>query len=222
MAVDDLTFARFVVRHSAALHRISRSTRGEESPESVQAEAWLMLRELESKGIAINLDQAEHCSMVLAYLYQKLVRYTELHIRHAVRLDHGADGAEEGAMHPLAYRLAADEHYDPARSLARREEEQQRGEEMLDPHRSLAGAYLELLARCGNEMPRAANHLMISLSYCYRRFARARYAAAHQHDLPPDCLREQAAFVPRPWRRYRLLRAATQLCLDFEEPRILF
>jgi hypothetical protein len=108
------------------------------------------------------------------------------------------------------------------RSLARREEEQPRGEEMLDPHRSLAGACLELLARCGNGMPRAANHLMISLSRCCGRFAGARDASAHQHDLPPDCLREQAAFVPRPRRRSRLLRAATQLCLDFEGPSIQF
>lgn len=218
MTIDDKAFARFLARHKSDLNRISRHTRGEESLESVQSEAWMLLHDLIGKCVAIDLDLPEHCSLVISYLYQKLVRYTELHIRNAVRLDQELDGDDSSYANPLLNRLAADEQYDPLVALECREAQAQRSsEDLLNPHRSLASAYLELLAHFGNEMARVAQHLMISLSYCYQRCAHAKELAKFQRCLPAALHPGDEEFVPGPWRRFRLMRKPEQLILDFGE-----
>jgi hypothetical protein len=221
MVVDDLAFARFLALHKRDLQRISRHTSGESSTEDVQAEAWLMIHELARKGVEIDLNVAEHRSTLLAHLYQHLVRYTELQVRHAVRLDH-APGGEEGQANPLLDRLAASEQYDPVVALMRAEEEQAPRDAIVTAHRSLASAYLHLLQRFDNRMRDVAHHLMISVSYCYKRCADARILAMHQECLPAPATPQDTSFVPGPWRPYRILRAPRQLCLDFGEHEPLF
>lgn len=71
-------------------------------------------------------------------------------------------------------------------------------------------------------MPTVAEHLMISLSYCYQRCAHARQLAIHQHPIPPESLPDGAMFTPSAWRRFRLMREPIQLVLDFDEDRALF
>ena len=220
---DDKAFGRFLTLHKRDLQRISRHTRGEETLESVQSEVWMTIHDFASRGEKIDLDLAEHRSRVIAHVYQKLVRYTEVHIRNAIRLDHAVGGDDESAAHPLMNRLAADEQYDPAVALTRREEEVERSrDDVLNPNRSLAGAYLDLLGRFGNQMSNVAGHLMISLSYCYRRCAQARQLATCQQCLPATCVREDTAFVPGPWRRFRVVREPVQLCFEFDEHDGLF
>lgn len=67
-------------------------------------EAWLMTQEFGPKGYGLDLAQPEHQTKLIAHLYQKLVRYTELNVlnvRNTVRLDH-APGGDESQVHPLA------------------------------------------------------------------------------------------------------------------------
>ena len=89
---------------------------------------------------------------------------------------------------------------------------------------ALAGAYLHLLRRFDNRMAEVATHLLISLSYCYRRCAEARYLAAFQQPLPPEALTARGASVSiaGPWRRFRMVRVPVQLCFDFEHDVGLF
>lgn len=215
-------FTQFLRTHQQDWRRISRHTRGEHSPEDVQAEAWLMLATLRDKGITLDLQTPDHQSLLMAHLYQHLVRYTELNVRNAVRLDHAPHG-EDGDMHPLAYLLAADAHYDPVVALMHAEDQRQPALEH-DPsaHQSIAAAYLCLLRHYDNRMAAVANHLMISLSYCYRRCAHARLLAILQEALPATAMATDPDFIPGAWRHFRLLRTPVQLSFDFDSDMHLF
>lgn len=208
-------FDQFVVHHKNALERIARATRSEHQYNDVVQEAWIMAREMTAAGgVADFLDPA-FPKMLLSHLYQKLVRYTELNVRHATRLDHsGNSDAGEGATHPLNDKLVGDHGRDPLSYL-------QAAEDAPDPSlhqqhlHSLAGAYLTLLNRLGNRMHAVAGHLLISLSYTYRCYARARWFAARQ--IPLTLTVADADFVLGPWRRTRATRTPVQLVFDFED-----
>lgn len=213
-------FTEFLRLRQRDLQRISRHTRGESSLSDVQAEAWLMIDTLARKGVVIDLREPKHQSLLIAHLYQHLVRYTELQVRHAVRLDH-APGGEDGQAHPLMNLLAAERHYDPVVALMEAEDQAQAA--LADdpmPHQSLAGAYIHLLRRFDNRMRDVADHLMISVSYCYRRCAHARCLAVHQQALPSAV--SDTTFVPGAWRRFRILRTPVQLAFDFDADMALF
>lgn len=221
-AMSEDAFIRFLRSHQQDWRRISRHTRGEHSPEDVQAEAWLMLATLRNKGITIDLDVPDHQSLLISHLYQHLVRYTELNVRNAVRLDHAPNG-EEGETHPLAHLLAADAHYDPVVALMHAEDQGQSAlDRDLSAHQSMAAAYLYLLRSFNNQMVAVADHLMISLSYCYRRCKHARLLAIHQEALPASAMASDPDFVPGVWRRFRLSRAPIQLSFDFDSDMHLF
>jgi hypothetical protein len=182
----------------------------------VQAEAWLMLATLQDKGITLDLDVPGHQALLISHLYQHLVRYTELNVRNAVRLDHAPNG-EEGEVHPLSHLLAADAYYDPVMALMHAEDQGQSAlERSLSAHPSMAAAYLYLLRYFNNQMVAVADHLMISLSYCYRRCKHARLLAIHQEALPATAMASDPDFVPGAWRRFRLSRTPIPLSFDFD------
>lgn len=209
---DDASFARFLEHRGSDLRRISRHTRGESSIGDVQSEAWLLLVDMQAKGTALDLDDPQHQKLLISHLYQQLVRYTELQVRNAVRLDHAPSG-EPDAMHPLAHLLAAAPHYDPAIALIQAEEARATLPEP-DAHHSQASAYVSLLRMFDNRMKDVADHLMISLSYCYYRCRFAKLLAVHQKPLPSTLA--DAVFTPKPWRRFRIVRPHIQLVLDFD------
>lgn len=212
----------FLESHQKDWQRISRHTRGEYSPGDVQNEAWLMLDTLQKKGFTLDLRRRDHQSLLISHLYQHLVRYTELNVRHAIRLDHSPSG-EAGEAHPLTYLLAADEQYDPVVALINAEDQKQLARERhLSAHQSLAAAYCCLLERFNNQVVDVANHLMISPSYCYRRCAHAALLAIHQQALPAAAMVTDPDFVPGPWRHFRLWHTPVQLSLDFDSDRLLF
>ncbi|MFT3816856.1 MAG: hypothetical protein QM750_04370 [Rubrivivax sp.] len=221
--MSDDPFTQFLSRRRSDLRRISHATQGEASLEDVESEAWLMVSDLGNKGFAINLRLPEHQELLISHLYQHLVRYTELNVRHAIRLDHAPEGGD-GELHPLAYRLAADADSDPLVALMQAQDQRRKLDEeaSLNPHQSLAGAYLCLLKHLGGRMPALADHLLISLSYCYRRCAHARTLAVHQQALPPAAMVTDAGFIPGAWRHYRLQRQPVQLSFDFESDVVLF
>lgn len=85
----------------------------------------------------------------------------------------------------------------------------------LDENPSLAAAYVQLLRRYDNRMRAVADHLLISVSYAYRRCGLARRLAIHQEHIPLPA--PGSSFVPGPWRHYRIRRAPRQLAFDFDE-----
>lgn len=210
-------FLQFLRQQAKALQRIANATQGEHSRADVAQEAWLLAGPLaERHGLQLDFLDPAFQDLLLRHLYQALVRYTELHVRHGLRLDHALGGdAEEGAAHPLMNHLASDEGRDPLAHLLL--DEEQAGRPDIDaPHPSLAGAWLVLLQDCGQHMPSVTTRLLISVSWAYRRCAKARRLAREQHPIaltPPHSARQLG-----PWRKRRATRAPRQLELDFGWP----
>jgi hypothetical protein len=220
--IGDGAFDRFVEQRSEALKRISCHSRGEFAFDDVRSEAWVMWCTMADNGRPLDLADRQDQEVLIARLYQQLVRYTELNVRNAVRLDHAPGDADE--PHPLAHLLSAGEHHDPLVALLEIEEARRRDVAEPTASESLAGAYLHLLRRFDNRMSEVAAHLLISVSYCYRRCAEARCLAAFQQPLPPEALtaRGASASMTGPWRSFRIARMQVQLCFDFESDASLF
>uniref|UniRef100_UPI003341874B hypothetical protein n=1 Tax=Castellaniella defragrans TaxID=75697 RepID=UPI003341874B len=210
---DDDAFQQFTIQCKKDLERIARATRKEHQFDDVVNEAWIMACDLHtSDGNPLVLSDADCQQLLLSHLYQHLVRYTDLKIRHAVRLDHAPKGGEhEGDAHPLAYLLTSDDGRDALRELVEQEADKER-ESSLIAHGSLAAAYVKLLRRFDNNMSAVADHLRISRSYAYRRCANARWRAIHMAHIP---IPVGEKFIPGPWQSFRLRRPYVQLVLDF-------
>ncbi|MCR6686554.1 hypothetical protein [Pseudoxanthomonas sp.] len=210
-------FERFVERHRKDFARIARATRGEHHGDDVAQEGWLMAASVAARhGIPADFDDPVFADLLLRHLYQALVRYTELNVRHAVRLDHGnGDEEDADAPHWLMNRLASDGGRDPLAHLVETEEAATHPD--IDaPHPSLAGAWVVLLRACGNRMPVVAARLLISVSHTRRCRAKAEMLARRQHAIPLAPPRTGAELGP--WRRYRAIRAPRQLAFDFDGP----
>lgn len=208
-------FDRFVARRKKDLRRIASHTRGEHEFSDVVSEAWLLSQTMSlAAAEGFDLDQPSAQQRLLSHLYQHLVRYTELNVRHAVRLDHAVPGGEDDDCHPLMRALVSDDGRDPLAELIARDDATLH-DGHVDGHGSLAAAYVLLLRRFDNRMRDVAAHLLISESWAYQRCARARELAIWQRSVP-TCSRDER-FVPGPWRAYRLRRTPMQLAFDFDE-----
>lgn len=171
-------FEKFLLKHKIDLKRIARHSHGEYEYEDVVNEAWLMAEQLRlQRDIAADFANEDFGKLLLSHLYQHLVRYTEQHVRRAVRLDHGAEAGDgQAAPNPLANRLASENGRDPLSFLLASEESGLR--QLGDNRFSLAAAYVVLLQRFGNRMLSVANHLLISRSHAYHYLpARSIYEA---------------------------------------------
>ncbi len=213
---NDPAFERFVLERKKRLQHIASHTRGEYQLTDVVSEAWLMADTLAArKGMVVDFANEAFQDLLLRHLYQALVRYTELNVRHAVRLDHAARGSDgEDDVHPLMRTLPSDEGRDPLADLLRQETESQQDRALENDH-SLAGAYVGLLRHFDNQMDEVANHLLISKSYAYQRCAHARLLAVCQCPVPLPI--PAGKFMPKPWRRFRIRRNPEQLAFDFDE-----
>ncbi len=215
MNLHDDAFHRFAAEKKKDLQRIARATRGEHTFEDVVHEAWIMALTLQTaEGSPLDLSHADAQRKLLSHLYQHLVRYTELNVRHAVQLDHAPKGGgEEGDAHPLSYLLVSNEGRDPLGDLIEQEADSAL-EASLHAHGSLAAAYVCLLRQFDNRMSNVADHLRISLSYAYQRCAQARWLAAHVMHIPMPAMEH---FTPRAWRLFRLRRPHVQLAFNFDD-----
>ncbi|MPT40002.1 MAG: hypothetical protein E2603_16245 [Achromobacter sp.] len=218
----DVMFEKFVSGCRAALRRISAHTRGEHSVSDVEGEAWLLAEELRlEKGLTPEFGCRDYQEKIISFLYQKLVRYSEVNVRHAVRLDHAPAGAPDDAVNPLLTKLAADERLEPLAILIEREEAAADREVEPAAYESPAAAYLQLLRRFDNKMLDVATHLLISRSWCYRRFNQALNLAKLQRPLAKEAFSTAEGLEPSPWRKFRALHVRRQLELDIDTPMLI-
>ncbi|HVT32727.1 MAG TPA: hypothetical protein VHE32_08765 [Rhodanobacteraceae bacterium] len=216
-AIVDDAFERFVLDRKADLARIARRTRGEYSFDDACNEAWLMATTVSVRyAIPIEFLSRDFQEKLLGHLHKHLVCFTDLNVRHAVRLDHAPkDDAARGSAHPLARSMVADAGNDPLSHLAARDDAAATAARCADGRHSLAAAYVILLSHFGNEMRRVADHLLISRSYAYRCCAKARRLVVSQRSLalsPPS-----RVCALRSWRRRRMPRIPRQMEFDFDE-----
>lgn len=218
----DVMFEKFVSSCSAALRRIAAHTRGEQSVSDVEGEAWMLSEELRiEKGLVPEFGNLDYQEKIISILYQKLVRLSELNVRYAVRLDHAPAGAPEDAVHPLLAKLAADEGLEPLAILIEREQSASDHEAEPASYESPAAAYLQLLRRFDNKMLDVATHLLISRSWCYRRFNQALNLAKLQRPLAKEAFSTVEGLEPSPWRKFRAIHVRRQLELDIETPMLI-
>jgi hypothetical protein len=220
---EDREFGQFVIERKKDLQRIARSTRREHQFSDMRAEAWLMARNWrDKKGIPANFLDVDYQQLLLSHLYQHLVRYTDLHVRHAVRLDHTPQGTmEEDASNPLMHKLADSSCPDPLAMLIEPGSSCRQNDEP-DCHHSPASAWLHLLRHFDNRMRAIAHHLLISVSHGYRCCAKARSFAWHQHPIPLTVRTDGNTFLPGAWRRFRMCRIPVQLAFGFDEDQALW
>ena len=210
------SFDRFCQQHSKRLRQIVRATRGEYQYGDVVNEAWLLAHQLSTRySLEKDFLNLEFQDLLLRHLYQSLVRYTDLNVRHAMRLDHdpGQD-AEDGAQHPLMNLLSSDQGRDPLFYLIEHENailDHSSGEECF----SLAAAWVVLLHFHEQRMHSIARRLLISASHAYHCCAKAALIATMQKAIPFKQLGTAAQLGP--WRRARVIRIPQQLEFDFEE-----
>lgn len=206
--MDD--FERFVLARRSDLKRIARHTLGEHSLDDVVNEAWMMAHTVSARrGIPIDFGDDEFQELVIACTYQQLVRYTELNVRHAFRLDRPLHEHDADAGHPLSWTPAADG--DPLSNLV--DAETECAAEAVNPS-SHAMALVLLLRRFDDRMRPFARHLLVSVSQAYRCRAKARDVLAHQHMLD---MRHFPVNALGPWRRDRATRAPRQMAFDFPD-----
>lgn len=211
-----VAFNRFTADCLSDIRRIASHSRNEQTLLDVINEAWVVAERLQqAQDITIDFDSPEYRNTLLSFLYNKFVRYTELHVRYAVKLDHSADGDERDASHPLLNQLCADNGAHPATPI---EEEPSCYQSIeLNCHHSVASAYVHLLRRFDNKMGAVADYLLISVSYCYKCCARARLLAQFQRPMPmTDDLGEENEIL-RPWRKFRIRRMPTRTASAFDE-----
>lgn len=205
------------------MQRIARQTHGVHDLTAVEAEAWILAEHIHRKrGTPIDWANPEDQDLLLGYLYQHLVRYAEHNIDYAVRLDHWNGGDDESEPHPILNKLVADGGADPLSTWIEREE---MPAPLNEPHchHSIAGAYIHLLRHFDNRMKAVADHLLISISYCYAHYAKVRALTESQCPIPIHQASHDKHFLPGPWRRFRIRREPQQLEFDFEvEPPLAF
>jgi len=207
MSKDRLaSYQAFCRDSSGSFRRIARKA-GDCDADDIACEAWLMAVEFEAQGCAVDFEDAAFRDRLLAHLYQHFVRYNDRKVAAAQRFECETDSAL-----PLLERLAAPTP-DPLSAALLAEDETDIA--MPSYRHSQAAAWASFISLRAGHMPTVARHLMISVSWCYRRYTRALRLAETQWPLPDDLpkpLNEQ----PKPWRRYRAVRAPHQFNFDFD------
>lgn len=125
-------------------------------------EAWLMAERIgRTRGFDVDFGNAHDQQIVLAWLFNELVRYADKQTRYAVRLDKDWDQEDAGAaVEALSRFLVAPEEFDPA--VAHELEQEREGRMAVIKHSySQAAAYLILLDRFTWDMDDLADHLKV-------------------------------------------------------------
>ena len=163
--------------------------------------------------LTVNFEDSSYQSVLLRRIYQRLTKYSRGPTKFAVRLDQGI-GDGEDQPHPLANVLASNGGRDTLTLLIDRESALF-AEIHSANHFSLAAAYVRLLEYFNYRLPEVAEHLFISVSQTRMHLRYAGVLARHQEPLRMPL--PSKAFVPGPWRKFRLMRIPEQLSLDLGE-----
>lgn len=212
LAEPGTPFAAFVAAHRKNLQQIASATKGDHRLGDVVNEAWMLGHELAETESGADFRDPVFCDRLLRHLYQALVRYTDLHVRHAVRLDpSNRENAADERPNLLLRKLAAADA-GPLAGLLAGEDVRERAMQARNERGSLAEAWLVLLER-HRDMRGVAAHLLISRSHAYRCCAWACRITTMQRPMASGM---PAASQVGPWRRFRAVRVPLQYEFSFE------
>ncbi|WP_148862794.1 hypothetical protein [Marinobacter fonticola] len=212
--MDVQAYLLFLQNHRSDLRRIARASDNASSIADVQNEIWITADELASKrGHETDFSCYEHQQQILAWTYQRLVKYCDTTLRWAAPFDSRDSSRDKPGLSEI---LTHGIEEDPAELLANMENESPEQQELESGHASLSHAWLVLLGICDNRMALVARYLKISLSHSYRCYNRVLHISRSQDYLPLTTI-GHGEFVPRPWRRFQYYREPEQLIFDFDE-----
>lgn len=194
-------FAAFLRDRNDDLTRIAKASRGEWSVDDVRNHAYVLAADIGQKiGRSLDLFDPDDALLLIRWLYNACVKYTETVVRYATRLDHADRGDDDRDHHWLQDRLAADDGDDPL-SLLEIAESALPEPDDPDPYHSPAAGLIWLLQRFDQRMADVAAFLLISVSWCYACCRQARRQASTQWPLPHDLAVGTDVEAIRPWRR---------------------
>ncbi len=184
MSITFSSISRFFRDRAAVLRRIVWASRGEVQAGDVESEAWLIATDIGAKrGRTLDLQTHEDQETLLGALYNRLVKFTEKHLRYAVKLDTDwdkEDSTSYGAA--LSALLEAPAMSDPAiRAL-----HEEQGHALVEAVRhsySEASAYVLLLIRFEWDAPELASHLRVGLATFRHRLKRSGTKAKEEPSL---------------------------------------
>lgn len=200
----------FLAARRGKLGWIAKKTKYEYELGDLEGEAWLIAADMVGQDPSLDLADAGVQDRLLARLYQRTVKFCEIQVRYAERIDRAFEGDDGASEHPLMRRLQADGGAHPL-SLLLEGPPVHLVRDDPDPYASKAAAYIRLIQRCGHRMPAVARFLRISVSHWYRCCKRAKQVAKQQPSLPGMILPEDDERALVPWRAVRAERRARQL-----------
>lgn len=189
----EMAFTQFLALRHKNFQRIACKTGGEYTTDDIKGEAWIMAHHIQdTKGISIDFSDKQFQELLLSFLYQHFVRYTERHVRFSQRLDDN----DEFASNPeaLINDISKRQSNDPLTQLERQEFEtlkitRARGY-------SQAMAYLYLLRKFNSDISALARYLTIPNSQCLKRIDQAASIAEVQHSILINPIYK---FISNPW-----------------------
>ncbi|MDE2594095.1 MAG: hypothetical protein KGL57_07625 [Burkholderiales bacterium] len=197
MATKVDPFTAFVQSRRQNLRRIAARTCGEYTEGDVMGEAWLLADRIGLKrGFPVDFSNWDDQEIVLAWLFNELVRFADKQTRYAVRLDKDWDQEDAGAaMEALSRFLVAPEEFDPAVAFQIKQEQG----DLLSVVRysySQAAAYLILLDRFTWDLDDLANHLRVVVGTLHCRIHQCAVWIRHQPSLFDRISMVEADFLP--------------------------
>lgn len=138
--------------------------------EDVSNEAWLIAHDVgKRRGFAIDFLSHEDQELVLAWLYRRLVDFSEKTVKYAARLDRDWDSEDsDSSITSLARLLTAPSHFDPFQQLLAKEKRAELPE-VIKISYSQAAAYTILLYRFDWDLESLAEYLRLMLSILRKR-----------------------------------------------------
>jgi len=186
MGASGKSFQLFKVSRRADLRRIARGSCGDYTEDDVGNEAWLIAHAIDRKrGYPVNFSNDADQELVLSWLYNKLVKFSEKNVRYAVRLDRDWDSDDsEYAGSFLEKLLATPDQLDPLFLVqAAQEEDSDSVLGLIRYSYSQCAAYLILLNRFEWDIEVLADHLRVVVSTVNTRLTAAGIHLKHQPSL---------------------------------------
>lgn len=214
LPIDFQGYFSFLEKRKKDLQRIVRKSGRMYELEELQNEVLITADEVSRKtGRPVDFSDPEQGKLLIAYTYQRLIRYSDTKSFYAKSLDQpGPNGDSPVLIESMTNGLQEN----PPPIFAEEDAEEH---ELNDHqrHQSIGCAWAALLKHCNNRMVMVSYFLRLSLSHSYRCYNRVLNTTRHQHHLPL-ILPDNMPFAPRPWRRSRLYRTPVQMTFEFEKP----
>lgn len=196
MKTKEAAFLRFIHERKSDFSRIAFKTQGEYSSDDLTQEVWLIAGLIEKKlGRPVDFDDFDDRNQVMAWTFNKFVKFSDKSMRSAVKLDMYWDEEPSDSMSYVFEGVLKDEGADPLKQLQAAEEVDEFWSGILQSYSQLT-AYIILLDRFGGAQKDLAEYLGLLANTLQERVNRARAHACRQSSLFDGVEQIELDFLP--------------------------